>query len=261
MEDKNTEGNNSLETKVDETSTQMKVEGEEVQIYSKVVDGKKEIDRIEFPENRKDDKEWQEKAIGTINLTAQKNKLNLENKKLAVELEQKTADLNAATKALSDIGGSSSKDLEFDLTAGIMKELNLNSVEELAEADKSDITKATKKVTEAYQNAVVKTTKGTAMTKVMVDTIMDENEPAKVNEFIQFVKSLGVSPTMEIYKTWKTTQKAGSKEQKVEFNALSGFQAANIPFLPVGESHESLSGTKKIEKETAEIMLGALSQV
>lgn len=207
MEEKNIEGNNSLNTKVDETSVPMEVEGETVQIISKEVD------------------------------------------------------LKAATQALSDMGGKPSGDLKFDLTTGIMKELNLSTIEEYAEADKSDIQRAAKKVTEEYQHAVEKVTKGTAMTKVMADTILNENEPAKVNEFIQFVKSLGVSPTMEIYATWKKTQKAESREQKVEFNALSGFQEANIPFLPVGGMHESLSGNEKIKKETAEIMLGGLGNV
>jgi len=239
----------------------MKVEDEEVKIYSKEVDGKMTVEKIEYPESRKDDKEWQEKAKSSINLTAQNNKLNLESKKLAEDLKQKTADLQSAKKTLSEMGGKSSNDPTLDLTAGIMKELNLTTPEDLAEADKSDIARATKKVTEAYQAAIVKSTKSSAMTSTMINIIMNENEPAKINEFIQFAGSLKVSPTMDIYKTWKSSQSKNHIKKEVSFDSLAGLQAGHIPFVAVGDSHESLSGVEKIEKGNAEIMLGGLREV
>lgn len=254
MEEHNNESNELLVTSA-------KVEGEEVLVHSKDVDGKKEVVKIEFPESRKDDTEWQDKAKNSISIAAKTNQLNLQNKKLAVELEQKTNDLKNATKTLSDMGSKPSGDLKLDLEAGIMKELNLKTPEELAEADRSDITRASRKVTEAYQEAVIKSTKGSAMTTVMIDTIVNENEPGKVNEFIQYVKSLGVSPTMQIYSTWKSTQVKHSTKQDVTFNSIAGLQVDHVPFVAVGESHANMSGTQKIEKDTAEIMLGGLDQV
>lgn len=248
------------------TSTPVKVtvdgKDEIINILSKEgEDGTKEAVRMEFPESRKDDTEWQKKAKGQINNTAIQHKQNLDKKNYIKELEEKKLGIERATADLKDFFKPSEGDDNFDSQKEIMKELGVNTVEEFMEADKADVTKATAKVFKAYKSQIASKGVSSMMSEDLTKIIVSENSTEEVQSLIQFVKGLGIKEiTPSIYQTWKGTRvkKPDKKDEGSNFSEIAGIQAENIPFVPAGQSQDTLSEEQRINKHNASLMVGGL---
>ncbi len=241
-----------------EQSQTMKVENEEVKVfYEKPEDGEEKITKIEYPKERKDDKEWQEKAKKSISITALKNKENLERKKIAETIKQQTKDLKEATETLLNLGKTEDQP-KINIKDELTKELGLESPDELVTADPDEYNKAFDKISQKFQKQIYNSTSQKKVTEDLIQKITEENEPHEIKDFTDFVKNLGVDRLSEkLYNTWKGKHKK-SVDTSTKF-ANSQNKIDDIPFVPEGE--HNLDTKSRIYSHNQDFLLKNIRKV
>ena len=256
-EDQNNTGGNISTEKV----TAIKVEEETVNVVYTEKDGKTDIQRIEYPESRTNDKDWIEKAQKKINLTSLESKNNLDRKKLLADINDKQANLDKSKKALSNLLSPQATD-DFDLQKAIMKNLDITDPAEIAEADADDLKKARTKAANQMVEYDNQKAKGLSANNQLSQTIVEENTPDEVVKFVSWVKDLGVKNiTPSIYNAWKSTKPKDVAAGNQDIDVIAGIQMEHIPFVPAGSEHTTSSKTAQIHKGNFETMKGLLGKV
>jgi hypothetical protein len=240
-------GNTTTENVVD-----LQVENENLKVYMEGEGDQQKVSRIEFPPEKADDKEWQEKAVKKINLTSLEYKNNLDRKKQLEAIKKEQEELGALKGDLKNML-SIKEPQQLEFTKEVLKELKAEKGMSLADFDADDINKASQKVAENYRNSLV----GTQGNSELMNTIINENPPDKIKEFMQWAKgNLGakeITPLM--YAHWKQSVKTKDVNSNEVFNKLAEIQLDSIPFVPAGSKAVAMSANERIHKKNAEVLL------
>lgn len=248
MEEKiNDGGNITTENVID-----LQVENENLKVHLEGEGDDQKVSRIEFPPERAEDKEWQEKAIKKINLTSLEYKNNLDRKQQLEAIRQEQEELGALKGDLKNML-SIKEPQKPDFKKEVLKELKAEEGMTLADFDADDIDKAFQKVIDNYQNSLL----GTRGNSELMETIISENPPAKIKEFMQWSKNnLGAREiTPQMYAHWKQTVNTKEVKNSKAFDKLAEIQLDSIPFVPAGTKANVMSNNDRIHQQNATTLL------